>query len=373
MSRLPKLIPALALLGLAACNGGDRLAAATPTPAAEPPVVRFLVVGDTGTGPSGFQYDVARVMEQVCAQRGCDFALVTGDNIYERGVASVDDAQFDTAFRTPYAALKFPFFVALGNHDNTGGTIAGDGSDNSKGDFQVDYHYAAANTGQQWNMADRYYAFSWPRDAATPVADFVAIDASPITHYVNDLNPQWSGDRLATYIADQMAFVGDRLATSKARWRFAFAHHPYLSNGQHGNAGSFEVGSSPDTCAVPLLVSDSCRGADYKAFVEATVCNRADVYFNGHDHNLYWLEPTAACGKTEFMTSGAGAKTRINDAPDRNPAFFQVGDVPGFFWVELRGDTFTGAAYTETGGISTRVDTAGLPLPVYERSFERRP
>lgn len=333
--------------------------------------VRFIVVGDTGTGPSGLQYDVAKVMEQVCAQRGCDFAIVTGDNIYERGVSSVSDSQFDTAFRTPYANLKFPFFIALGNHDNTGNTIAGDGSDNAKGDFQVDYNYSSANTDGQWTMPDRYYAFTWPRNSTTPVADFVAIDASPITHFVNDTSAQWSGDRLATYIADQKAFVGDRLSTSKARWRFAFAHHPYISNGQHGNAGSFESGASPDTCSVPLIISDTCRGADYKAFLEATMCDRADVFFTGHDHNLYWLQPTAACGKTQFILSGAGAKTRGNDAPDRNPTYFQVGDISGFYWVELRGDTFYGAAYTQTGGVSTQVDSAGKPLPVFERSFQR--
>ena len=375
-------IPALTLLlMLAACsdrNGGTSSSTSSGTAGPAPPgassqTVRFLVVGDTGTGPSGFQYDVAKVMEQVCAQRGCDFALVTGDNIYERGVSSATDSQFDTAFRTPYANLKFPFFIALGNHDNTGNTIAGDGSDNAKGDFEVDYNYLSANTNQQWTMPDRYYGFTWPRDAAAPVADFVAIDASPITHFVNDTSTQWSGDRLATYIADQKTFVGDRLSASKARWRFAFAHHPYISNGQHGNAGSFEQGSSPDTCAIPLLISDTCRGADYKAFLEATICNRADVFFTGHDHNLYWLQPTAACGKTEFILSGAGSKTRTNDFPDRNPTYFQIGDVPGFFWVELNGDTFSGAAYTETNGISTRTDSAGLPLPVFERSFQRKP
>lgn len=359
LRRVASCLLPLALLG--GCSDGEA-----------PQVVRFLVVGDTGTGPDGFQYDVARVMEQVCAQRGCDFALVTGDNIYERGVTSVTDSQFETAFRTPYANLNIPFFVTLGNHDNTGNTAAGDGSNNGRGDFQVDYTYSPGNVGRKWNMPDRYFGFTWPQTATLPMADFVSIDASPITHYVNDTSRQWSGDTVATYIADQQTFIADRFRSSQARWKFAFAHHPYLSNGEHGNAGSFEQGTQPDVCTIPLLVSATCRGAEYKAFVEAAVCNEADVMFSGHDHELYWLQPTGACGKTEFIVSGAGSKTRVIQAPDRNPAYFQVGDIPGFFWVELNGDTFTGAAYTETNGISTRVDTGGRPLPVFERSFRRR-
>ena len=45
-------------------------------------IVRFIAVGDTGTGKEG-QYQVANAIEKVCAAHGCDFALGLGDNIYE--------------------------------------------------------------------------------------------------------------------------------------------------------------------------------------------------------------------------------------------------------------------------------------------------
>ncbi len=42
----------------------------------------ILVLGDSGTGKAG-QYRVGHAMYEVCRQRGCDFALMLGDNIYE--------------------------------------------------------------------------------------------------------------------------------------------------------------------------------------------------------------------------------------------------------------------------------------------------
>ena len=63
--------------------------------------VRFIAIGDMGTGDDG-QYKVAAALESVCAERGCDFAIGLGDNIYEAGVDSVSDIQFQTKFEDPY-------------------------------------------------------------------------------------------------------------------------------------------------------------------------------------------------------------------------------------------------------------------------------
>jgi tartrate-resistant acid phosphatase type 5 len=100
-------------------------------------IVRFIAVGDTGTGKEG-QYQVADAIEKVCAAQGCDFALGLGDNIYESGVDSVDDVQWLDKFEKPYENLDFPFYMTLGNHDNS--YFAGGGLDNTKGELQVDYH-----------------------------------------------------------------------------------------------------------------------------------------------------------------------------------------------------------------------------------------
>ncbi len=106
-------------------------------PAAKVPVlatpVSFIAFGDAGDGGAA-QYAVGRAVAEVCAVRGCDFALMLGDNFYPDGVTSADDPQFISKFERPYAALTVPVYVALGNQDN--GARA---SENRRGDFQVAY------------------------------------------------------------------------------------------------------------------------------------------------------------------------------------------------------------------------------------------
>ncbi|MBI2383701.1 MAG: metallophosphoesterase [Gammaproteobacteria bacterium] len=335
---------------------------------------RFLVLGDTGTGPEGAQQDVAAVAEQVCSLRGCDFAMVAGDNIYEQGPSSPADPLFELAFQMPYENLDFPFFMALGNHDNSN-SLTGEGSNNLKGGFELSYAASPLNRDGKWRMPDRYYRAAWPEGAAEPLLELFVLDSSPVSHFFDDPNPQWSGSTLESYIADQAAYVQDGLATSKARWKFALAHHPYISNGDHGNAGQFDVGAAQDPCSIAgPLASPTCRGEQYKAFLEQTVCNKADVFFNGHDHNLMWLAPVAACGKTQHILSGAGAKERDLLDEKRNPAYYQAGGIFGFFWVQIEDDVLTAAAYTVTAdGAPGNVDAQGKPAPAFEKSITRTP
>ncbi|HET6583236.1 MAG TPA: hypothetical protein VFG69_07310, partial [Nannocystaceae bacterium] len=74
--------------------------------------VRFVALGDAGEGNEA-QFAVAAAMADVCAERGCDFALYLGDNFYDNGVTSSMDVLFEERFEVPYAALDFPFYVAL--------------------------------------------------------------------------------------------------------------------------------------------------------------------------------------------------------------------------------------------------------------------
>jgi hypothetical protein len=142
---------------------------------------------------------------------------------------------------------------------------------------------------------------------------------------------------------DQRAWVQERLARTTAQWTIAYGHHPYLSNGPHGDAGNYEGLSW-----VPIV-----DGESIKDFVEDELCDRVDVYFSGHDHSLQW--PVSTCG-TEFIVSGAGAKTTRIEGDD--PAHVEV-STPGFMWVEIVGDTFTGVFFDQDGD------------ELYRRSFSR--
>ncbi|MBI2383026.1 MAG: metallophosphoesterase, partial [Gammaproteobacteria bacterium] len=264
----------LALAGflLAACG--------TSTPPSSPRTdgaVQFVAFGDAGTGSEN-QIAVGRAMGSLCAERGCDFALELGDNFYASGVGSVDDAQFQSKFEIPYKTLNVPVYLTLGNHDNSRGP--GEGSDNARGDYQVDYHYLAGRTSNKWNMPARYYSFTAPLAATAPLAEFYSLDSNPLTSIVADPDPTWN---YLTYRTEQQDWLAQKLKESRAAWKIAFSHHPYLSNGVHGNAGSFDG-----------------RPAD---------------------------------SPRPFGDAG------------RNAALWQVDQTLGFFWFRLEAERFTAAAY----------------------------
>lgn len=379
-----KLCVFIAPMLLAACGGGsssssrDTGVPSTPAAPQAEQTLRFIAIGDTGTGNDGdathLQYQVAEMLKQVCEMRGCDFAVLAGDNMYESGVDGTDDPLFADAFEQPYGDIGIPFYVALGNHDNSV-TLIGEGSQNAKGDVQV--QYTDVSPSGTWKMPERFYTQTFTGSVGDDVfAQLFTLDSSPISHFFDDTSSQWSGDALDAYILSQANFMQEQLATSKAKWKIALAHHPYISNGQHGNAGQYDVGTAPDPClgVGDVMLSSSCRGADYKAFLEATVCDEVDLFITGHDHELYWFKPQAGCGKTQQIVSGAGAKSREVFDATRNDAYFQLGMSWGFFWIELRDDRLVGAAYAlYPDGSFYNADDQGRPLPVFEQVLMKQP
>lgn len=154
--------------------------------------------------------------------------------------------------------------------------------------------------------------------------DFFALDTQGFVAGLND--------------GVQREWLTEGLAASAAQWKIVMGHHPYISNGQHGNAGAY------DGCG--KFCPDEISGANLKHLMENAVCSSAQVYFSGHDHNLQWLE--ARCG-TEFIVSGAGAKYSALRHRQNNPVHFESDAGAGFMWVEIDGDQFTGAFYDKDG------------------------
>ena len=82
----------------------------------KPGSVRFLVMGDTGTGDSE-QYETATQILKWRQKFPFTFALMLGDNMY----GSERPQDFAKKFERPYQALlddKVEFDAALGNHDD---------------------------------------------------------------------------------------------------------------------------------------------------------------------------------------------------------------------------------------------------------------
>ena len=268
--------------------------------------LRFVAFGDSGEGNEA-QYAVAVAAERVCEERGCDLALLLGDNFYDVGVTAVDDVQFVDKFELPYEGLDLPFYVVLGNHDY--GTLA---LDWERG------HYAQTNP--KWNMPAFWYSFS----SESGQTQFFALDTQRI---MNDHQQD-----------EQREWLEGELAASTAPWKVAFAHHPYISNGEHGNAGNYEGRSGL------LFIS----GELVRRFVSDLVCGNVDMYISGHDHNRQAFDPV--CG-TYFFVSGAAAKTTGFEFRDENPTAWGDDQREGFTWVEIEGTEMTVAFYDLDGNL----------------------
>lgn len=286
-------------------------------------------------------------MEALCRIKPCDFAIGLGDNIYESGVDGVNDIQFDLKFEDPYQNLDFPFYMALGNHDNSW-IIGGDGADNDKGDIQVEYHYRTDRKSNKWQMPARYYQFQAPADS-TPLVSFFAMDTNPSAS-AGDPSDEYNKD---DYSDTQGKWLLEGFKASKAPWKIAFGHHPYISNGSHGNAGNYDS-----------LIG---QGKYFKEMVEKNICGNADVMIVGHTHALQWLKETESCPGTFHIISGAGAKTKnFLTNNDLNDAYWQQDDILGFFYIEIQGDEFHATAYT--------VDpVSGQSAAAYSRTMQRQP
>ncbi len=381
-------------LAVAACNSNDSnngvaqisnpnntvQPAASDTPNA---AVRFVAFGDAGqasqTGPLA-QTAVGNAMAEVCEERGCDLALEFGDNFYLSGVTSTTDAQWKDKFENPYAKLNLPVFATLGNHDNSRGP--GEGSDNSRGDVQVAYHTATENTARKWNMPARYYRFTAPLSsqgnsfkintpagyrlsdkAQEPVVEFFSLDSNPLTAIVSDPSPAFN---FLTYGPSMLQWYQDGITKSKAPWKIGFAHHPYVSNGLHGNAGNFDgMQSIPGS---PLTSS----GQPWLEFHNESTCKLGvDFYMFGHDHDLEWLKPVAGCGKTQFVLSGTSEQPRAFGDANRNPSFFQKENVLAFFWFEFRKTEMVGTAYVLNSSMKLDRDATGKIVKAFEMKVSR--
>ena len=160
-------------------------------------VVRFAVIGDTGTGGEA-QYAVGRQMASSRAQFPFDLVLMLGENLYRRASPEV----YASAFERPYAAqldANVKFVAVLGNHDSP---------------ESVSY--------PGWNMnGQRYFSF------ARHHVRFFALDSNLLD-------------------AKQLDWLEQTLRTSQEPWKIAYLHHPIYSNGKrHGSNVELRVRLEP--------------------------------------------------------------------------------------------------------------------------------
>jgi hypothetical protein len=241
----------------------------------------MIAVGDTGKGNEG-QYQVGRAIGAECERTKCAFAVLLGDNYYDIGVSSPTDPQFSEKFEKPYAPVKVPFYVVLGNHDY--GQYANDWR---RGDHQIEY----SKTQPKYKLPAHYYTFEKENVL------FIVLDTSRLFH-----------DKDARLQKD---FVVQAIRKNTKKWIVVLSHHPYISNGQHGNAGRYD--------GVPF---PPYSGSVIKDLLDKEICPHVDLVVSGHDHNLQTLQGPTVCARPIFVVSGGGASAKDN-LRGTNPAIFQ--------------------------------------------------
>ncbi|MBF6178688.1 metallophosphoesterase [Nocardia otitidiscaviarum] len=317
------------LTGATAAAGIATLAGTATAHAAPVPVVtkaafptgdslRVLVTGDAGTGARP-QWQVADAARALHARTPFSLALALGDNVYENGPWSDEDAQFAAKFEDPNHGLDFPWLMVQGNHDNSS-ILPGDGGWLLRGDHEVAYHARSA----RWYMPARYYSVRVPEE--NPVVEFFVLDLNPIAAYLPPLfAPYWAAD--GQFMTEQAAWLDSALAASPATWKIACTHHPYLNNGPHGNAGNYEG-----------LNIDPINGIHVQRFFENHVLGRCQFILSGHDHSLQVLDPTTGSKGTRQLISGAAAKSVHGDrarGQQPTPALYENYDDLGFMVLDL--------------------------------------
>ncbi len=265
----------------------------------------FLVVGDWGDPKHRSQaFNVAAQMGVSAEQLPARFVISTGDNFYAKGVESVSDPKWRSAFEAVYSSpsLKCPWYPVLGNHDH-------------QGNDQAEISYSGQS--RRWRMPSRYYSHSETL-ADGSSAKFFLLDTDPIAR----LN--WADRWLwpDAVVQQQIDWLEEGLADSRDRWKIVVGHHPIFSGGRHG-----------DTPQMIELVKPLLDRHGVKA------------YINGHDHDLQHV----VVEDVHYLTSGAGSSARTT-GPREGTLY--ADSILGFLRVRLLPTEMSLEFINETGQIA---------------------
>ncbi len=219
-----------------------------------------MAFGDFGRRGKPWEAEVARAIARRDASDPVQLGLTLGDNFYECGVKSVQDAAFHDLWEVFYGGLGVPFYATLGNHDSGRGEGA---CTMHPGRPQAEIEYTKYS--ETWHMPAHFYSFT-----AGPV-QFFALDT-------------------VAWDARERSWLERELRAPRPPgivWRFAYGHHPVESSGRHHIDGRVKQLRRE---LLPLL-------ARYGV----------DAYAAGHDHHLEHLR---ADGVDLFIAGGGGDAVR---------------------------------------------------------------
>jgi len=221
--------------------------------------VRFLVVGDTGSG-SLAQYSIASAM----ASEKADFVLHTGDICYPQFSREQVELRCFGVYEPQMRQV--PYFFTVGNHDF----------------YRGDAAYLEA--------------FRLPTNSVTGTEHFYSFDHGDV-HCVSLFVPWVGVSQFPTLSPDGMRSLPFRwltndLAQSTKPWKIVFFHQPLRTSGPH-ILDDYDVNGRGDV----LEIQD--------ALLPALAAHGVDLVMNGHDHAWERFAPTN--GVHSVVTGGGGA------------------------------------------------------------------
>ena len=207
-----------------------------------------------------------------------ELVLMLGDNIYGGlfGAGGGDKKDFEKKFDRPYADLRargVVFRAALGNHDVK----------HREGRDEIEAYDRFHIGGPQG-----YYSFTageWlPPEGKepAPLVEFFVINTTRLEKDKRD--------------PEQLVWLEQALAASRARWRVVYGHHPPYSTGRR-HASDFGLRRKLE----PLLQGD------------ASSAPRVQVVLAGHDHFYQRFHPQQ--GIAYFVCGSSGKLRRGNARP----------------------------------------------------------
>lgn len=316
------------------------------------------------------QMPVSQAMKSFCAQQGCDFATMLGDNIYPDGaMANADDARrFRDVFTIPYGSLvegrpDFRIYGVLGNHDwhtSRAGAMAQVRFLETTTPFFMNGLFYRVVPAASHGQVEIFAIDTEVLLAGTAVREAIlAEDASEVaTEELEQLEP-WAAPQ-SDAERNMVSWLETALASSKARWKIVIGHHPLWST-----AGSkFQQAKSLRRLILP------------------TLCRYADLYLAGHEHTLEvhtdnctdalpgWDGtplPEVVSGSASKMrpTNSAFIRQQLKTHPELRTLYAR-GLTWGFAHLTFEGDRVT------VKMIETPRDGTGTTQVSYEHSFARR-
>ena len=233
------------------------------------------MVGDWGRDGKDHQLDVAQAMNAYALKYNAQFTISTGDNFYNDGIQTVNDAQWLTSFENIYTGkgLQHPWYITLGNHDHRGNPNA---------------EIAYTQKSKRWVLPAHYYTKTFAIAGQDSVL-MVFFDSSPLCKkYWTE--PHTYTDLIKQDTAAQLKWIDSVFAHSHAKCKMLVGHHPIYSAGNgHGN--------TPELIASvkPILLK-----------------HKVQFSFAGHDHDLQHLK--LAGEPVEYFVSGGGSAIRSSAA-----------------------------------------------------------